>query len=151
MADDTDVLLKVYEEQWAQARQHENQRIAITNIILVIAPAITVFISQQGLNQQVLPLTILLIAIGLFGVLACSKLSEAADFHLERTRFLHKRLDELHPNAQLQRLRDEADKKHTAQFPRYQKIRVYQLWLILHWTIVLVGAVLTTIIIWQTR
>jgi len=147
MADDTAVLLKVYEEQWAQARQHENQRVAITNILLIIAPAIVGFISQQGLRPQMLPLTILLSVVGIFGIVACAKLSEAADFHLERARFLHKRLDELHPDAHLAKLREEADSKHKAAFPRMERLRVYQLWLVLHIAIALVGVALTLIVI----
>lgn len=147
MTDDADVLLKVYEEQWAQARQHENQRATITNIVLLIASAIVGFISQQGLSPQMLPLTILLSAVGIFGTLACAKLSEAADFHLERARFLHGRIDELHPNAHLRKLREEADSKHKAAFPRLERLRVYQLWLALHVAIALIGIVLTLVII----
>lgn len=145
MADDSDVLLKIYQEQWAEARQHENQRVMITNIVLIIATAIVGFIAQQGASPQMLPLAILLVVVGIFGAVACSKVSEAADSHLERVRFLHSRLDELHPNAQLKSLREKADAKHKSEYPKISKLHVYQLWLILHLIIILFGIVLTII------
>lgn len=147
MAADTDALLKVYEEQWAQARQHENQRATITNIVLLIASAILGFVSQQGLSSQVLPLTALLIGVGIFGAVACEKLYERTEYHLERTRFLHKRIDELHPNAQLKKLREQADAKHKAEYPRMIRLRVRHLWLALHLAIIVAGVVLTLIIV----
>lgn len=101
MADDTDALLKIYEEQWAQARHLEDRRSTITNIVLLIATAVFGFIFQRSLSLQTLPLTILLIALGIYGAVASEKLYERAQFHLERVRYLHKRIDELHPNAQL--------------------------------------------------
>lgn len=48
MADDSDVLIKFCEEQEAQARQSENQRATVSNLIVTIASAITGFIVQIG-------------------------------------------------------------------------------------------------------
>ena len=54
MADSTDVLLKFVEQQWIEAKQAEDQRSIMTNIILVIVAAIIGFIAQKGLNNNVL-------------------------------------------------------------------------------------------------
>ena len=62
MADGTDVLIKFYEEDWQQARQAEDQRTAITNITLIIVPALIGFVSQKGFDKNALPLTVLVIA-----------------------------------------------------------------------------------------
>jgi len=147
MANTTDALLKVYEEQWAQGRQHQNQRATITNVVLLVASAIFGFISQQGLNSQTLPLAILLTAIGIFGAVACEKLYERSQLHFSRTRLLLKRIDELHPKAQLMKRIEEANADHKSKFPRMIRVHVHHLWLALHLTVILAGVVLILIII----
>lgn len=147
MADDTDVLLKMYEEQWEQARQTENQRAAITNIVLVIASAVLGFIVQRGLNLEMLPLTILLIVIGIYGAIASEKLYETFQFHVGKAWSWRKRIDELHPNAQLLKLNEESRKKHRAEFPRLVRLRLHHMWMVLHLAIALGGIILTFAVI----
>ena len=48
MADKTDVLLQLYAEERAQARQSETQRATLTNIVIVIVGASLAFISDQN-------------------------------------------------------------------------------------------------------
>jgi hypothetical protein len=40
LADDSEVLLKFYDEDWRQVRQSEDQRTAFSNITLLIASAV---------------------------------------------------------------------------------------------------------------
>jgi hypothetical protein len=145
MADDTDVLLKIYEEQWAQGRQHENQRVTITNIVLLISSAVVGFIAQQGISPKTLPISILLIVIGIFGAVACAKSYERVEYHFERVRFLQNRLNELHPNGRWGELKEKADAEHNSLFPKLMKIHMHQFWIALHLIIMLFGIVLTII------
>jgi hypothetical protein len=146
MANDTDVLLKIYEEQMGRAKQVEEQRSTFANIVFVIAAAVIALINQKGVSIQSLPLAILLIALGIYGIVMSEKLSEQTQFYFERARSLHEHLDELHPKANLIHLREDADNKHHAKFPLWGKLRVHSLWLILHLAIVLIGVILTVMV-----
>ncbi len=147
MADDTDVLLKMYEQDWEQARQAEGQRATVTNIILVIISAIVGFIAQAGLSLQTLPLTLLLILIGIYGALITQKLYVVFRKHVRRLQAWRKRLDEMHPNAQILKLVGETTAAHTAEYPRLEKLPLHHLWLVLYLAFALIGVVLTLVVI----
>ncbi len=147
MADDTDVLLKMYDEQWTQARHVENQRATITNIVVVIASAILGFIVQKGLGTEILPITILLMVLGIYGAISSEKLYERFQFCTNRATALRKRIDELHPNSRLIQLNKEFEAQHKKDYPRLSKIRVHYLWFSLHLTIALGGLILTIVVL----
>lgn len=146
MADATDILLQLSADEWAQARQSEDQRATITNILLLIASALVGFISQRGLVIETLPVTILLILLGIYGAIVSEKLYETFWFHVTRASYYRRRLDELKSTAQILKLNELADTKHTQEFPRMKKIRLHRLWLILHTSIAIAGLILTAII-----
>jgi hypothetical protein len=147
MANDTDILLQLSADEWAQARQSEDQRATMMNILLLITSAIIGLISQRGLVLEALPLTILLILLGIYGAVISEKLYETFWFHVTRASFYRGRLDKLKSTAQILKLNQLADTKHTSEFPRMQKIRLHSLWLMLHLSIALAGLVLTLIIV----
>jgi hypothetical protein len=147
MADETDILLNFCEEEWIQARQSEDQRAIITNIVLVIASASLGLLSQKGLVTELLPVTIFLIILGVYGALTSQKYYERHQFHIERARGWRKRLEELHPKSQINKVREEANAKHSKKFKRLEKIHLHTLWLFLHMTIALMGIALSIIII----
>ena len=70
MADETDVLLQLCNNEWEQSRHTEDQRATITNIILLIASVILGVVVQRGAQPEVLPLSILLIVLGIYGAVA---------------------------------------------------------------------------------
>jgi hypothetical protein len=147
MGDDTDVLLKLYEEQCTHARQSEDQRATITNLVLIVASAVVGFVSQNKLILSTLPLTVLLIVIGAYGAIASEKLYERFQLHSNRSRYLRKRIDELHPNANSLKLFEEADNAHKKEFAKLLKIRVHHIWFALHMAIAVMGTLLTIIVI----
>lgn len=147
MADEIDVLLKFYEEDWQQARQAEDQRTAITNITLIIVPALIGFVSQQGFNINVLPLTILLVILGIYGIVASQKLYERHCYFSDRSGLWRDKISELHPSLEINQIRDNARQKHSKRFKRIERIRLYSLWLILHSLVALAGLILTLIIL----
>ena len=146
MADDTQVLLAFCQEHWTQARHIENQRATISNLIIVVASIIVAFVSQQGLSLQMLPLTILLIILGLFGAFITEKLYELFHFHHDKVRYWQKRINELNPNARLDELEKEANREHNNRYSRMRSIRLHYLWVLLHSAVVLVGTVLSILI-----
>src|SRR5947208_2063419 len=104
MDEETEILLHEADINWAKTKQHEDQRAAITTLIVVIASAIQGGLTQTGFTKNAFPLTITLLMLGLFGMLACTKLYERAKLHADRTKRLRKRIDELHPTLQAQTL-----------------------------------------------
>ena len=147
MADETDILLNFCEEEWIQARQCEDQRAIITNMVLVIASAALGLLSQKGLAIEMLPVTIFLIVLGVYGALTSQKYYERHQFHIERARAWRKRLEELHPKSQINKVREEAIAKHSKKFKRLEKIHLHTLWLYLHMVITLMGIVLSGLIV----
>jgi hypothetical protein len=143
MTDDTDVLLQLYQEDWAQARQSEEQRATLTNIILIIASAALGIVAQNNLTSEMLSLTIPLILLGLYGMVASEKLYERHQFHVERARAYRKRIAELHPNLQFDEAKAKAKVLHQKKFPVLHKVRLHYIWTTLHFAIAVLGVVLT--------
>jgi len=146
MADDTDVLIEFCKQHWAEAKQAEDQRAALTNIILGISAALIALIAQKNLAKDTLPLAILLMILGIYGAIASEKLYERHQLHSTRASVCREKIDELHPNAQLLIVREKVFKKHDPNFPRMLKIRLHYLWLTLHVIIALAGFILAVII-----
>ena len=147
MADEVDILIKFCEEEWTQARQSENQRATMTNYIIIIAIAIFGLMVQMDLNTKALPLAILLVLIGTYGALVSMKLYERWLLHRRRARYWAKRIDELHPNAQLLQLKKAAIKDHEAKYPRLVRLHLNWLWITIHILIALFGVVWAFVII----
>ncbi len=151
MTDDTQVLLKLSEQQWDYLRQAEDQRAQITNMILLIASIVIGFIAQKGLSFDVLPMTILLIALGAYGAIASEKLYERWGFFRERIDMIERKLDALHPGIEITKLWQEANALNNQQFPRLNKLRLHHLWLVLHLGIALAGLILTLLVVFAHR
>jgi len=147
MTDDTEVLLRLCEEQWCQGRQSESQRATVTNFIITISAAILGFLVQKEFTLTSLPLAILLIALGVYGAVISAKLYERWQFHMRRARYWRKRIDELHPDARIDQLKVESDLEHKRKYPKLEKIRLNRLWSALHILIILIGVACTIIII----
>lgn len=143
MSDDSDVLLKFCEEQWTQARHTEEQRATVSNLILLVGSIIIGFISQQNMTLRLLPLTIFLIVLGLFGALITEKYYELFHYHHSKVHNWKQRIDELHPNAHLVELENAAENWHAKYWPKLTKVRLHYLWLILNLFIVAIGVFLT--------
>jgi len=147
MADDTDVLLQLYEEQWTQARHVESQRATITNLILVIVSVLIAMITERGVGRETLPVAVLLIVLGFFGAVTSEKLYERFQYCVGKASYLRERVDELHPTIQLLKLNSISEDKHRKDYPRLSKIRLHHLWLTLHIGIALSGLILMLVIL----
>jgi uncharacterized membrane protein len=146
----TEILLRVAEQNYAHARQHEDQRAAIAGLIVLIATAIQGGLTQTGLHKNALPLTIMLIVIGIFGMIAGIKLYERSKLHSARVRKLRERIDELNPDAQLQNSLDLSDQEHNTKYPFIARwVRLYILWIVLPGIIASLGFIYTFIIVLQ--
>jgi hypothetical protein len=152
MADTGDVLLKFIEENWAQARQSEDQRATITNIIIGIAAFLHAVLSQTGFVLDAIPISLSLFAIGLFGFVASAKLYERHQFHTERARKLRDRLENLFPETRIHEALSEARKEHKEEWGKWSKLKLsrlhlYWVWLFLHLAISALGVIYTVMIV----
>jgi hypothetical protein len=157
VADKTDVLLQLFAEERAQARQSEDQRATLTNIILIVVGASLAFVSQRGLDQPALIVSIPIIAIGIFGALTNGKYFERWLRHWRRAYAYEAQLFELHPEIQAKRGRysscgqsnkkDAYESEVDARFPRLSRMKLWRMWINFHWGVALLGIVLTLAIL----
>jgi hypothetical protein len=147
-ADTAEILLRMVEENWTHVRHSEDQRATITNLLIIVVSVIQGILTQTGFTKNILPLTLLLIILGLYGIIATAKLHERSQMHINRARKLRHRLDELCPEAQVQVLQNEADEEILKEYPILTgKIHLSLLWPTLHGFVALLGAIYTVIIV----
>jgi hypothetical protein len=101
IAEVTDILIKHWEDQRSKFRHTEDQRSALTNMVLLIVSVGLGFIAQRGLRDSMLAVTIPLVAVGLYGAITSAKLAERATMHNAQGRAFSDRLDELIPDLRL--------------------------------------------------
>jgi hypothetical protein len=143
MGDAADILLKQLEIENARELHIENQRAAMTNMILVIAAAAFGFIAQKGLGHRALVVTIPLIGLGLYGALASGKFYERFQLHASRAHKLRLRLDELTPGMGLQNTIGGGSAWSRAHHKILSRVRLHILWRTLHLSIAAAGMALT--------
>jgi hypothetical protein len=126
----------------AQLRQSKSQRAVLTNYILAVAAALSGLVAQQRFGAQALPLSALVVLIGLYGALATAKYPERANYHMSQARALTRPLvqsGDLPDNeALLVRFCDE----HIQKYPRLYRARLHWLWTGLNLGVVAYGLVL---------
>jgi hypothetical protein len=125
---DDEVILAYWSEHREQLRQSETQRATLTNYVLIIASALGGFIVQQRFANSTIPLSVLIVVIGLYGAGASAKYHERADYHLSQARALTRALKDLGllvaSDALIKQYRDA----HYASYPRLHRLRLYRLW-----------------------
>lgn len=148
MAETAEILIFMIEESWREARQTEDQRTSITNIIIIIASIIQAALTQTGFRRNALPLSILLIILGIYGALASVKLYERFVYNVDRVGEYVKKLDELYPEADIRKILRKTHSEHHTKHPILAtKIRLNRIWLGLHILIALLGVTYTLVIL----
>jgi hypothetical protein len=137
-----DAVLAYWREHREQLRQSENQRAVLTNYVLVITAAISGFIVQQNFALRTLPLSVLIIIIGLYGAVAAAKYHERADYHLFQARALTRVLVETGALADHEAVLEEFRQQHYRKYPRLHRLRLNRLWTGLHLGVAVYGVVL---------
>lgn len=117
-----------YNEHAEQARQHENQRERMTNIILTIAGVLIGLITFGELNLASLAASLSLIILGFFGFIFSGKHYERNRFHTAIMGRIRHEIDDLaagqiQASAPLSTLRTEGENKHYEEFswPNFHK------------------------------
>lgn len=136
-----EALLAHWQEQREQFRQSENQRAVFTNYVLVIAAAMGGLIVQQGFKFRTLPLSALIILIGLYGAVTVAKYHERATYHLFQARVLTRSLHESGVLADQRAALEEARQEHYDRYPLLNRLRLHVLWMTLHLGVAAYGVI----------
>ena len=145
MSPSDDAVLAYWQEHREQLRQSENQRAVLTNYVLVITAAISGFIVQQHFAARTLPLSVLIIVIGVYGAVAVAKYHERADYHLLQARALTRVLVQAGALADQATLLEEYRQEHYRKYQRLHRLRLNRLWTGLHLGIAAYGIVLVVL------
>ncbi|MET8448695.1 hypothetical protein [Streptomyces sp. NPDC005209] len=144
MADETDVLLDLWKGQRDEAKQMENQRAALTNILIIVAAAALGFLTQQGhLQASSLGITLPLCVLGSFGAVASAKYGERWAVHSGLADALRHEVGLRHPELNLPDLIAANRAEHAAEFPRILRLKIWVLWVVLHSAIAAAGFILS--------
>ena len=143
-------MLAYWREHREQLRQSENQRAALTNYMLVITAAISGFIVQQHFAPRTLPLSFLIIVVGLYGAVAAAKYHERADYHLLQARALTRVLVGTGALGDHDAVLEEFRQQHNRHYLHLYRLRLNRLWTGLHLGVAGYGIVLA-IITWLVQ
>lgn len=139
MADKADVILNEVDRQWSQARQSEDQRATLSNLILLIAVAAQGFIVEKDFPKRALVVAVALVLLGAFGTVAVAKYYERFRMSMSRVGRLRERLDRNIPDLGLDELERKADEKHRKRYPQLSSVRLHYLWRLLMLSIAILG------------
>lgn len=147
MVDEPEIILQFWQDRRTQARQSENQRATLTNLVLLIESAALGFIANRGLEPEMLALTITLILLGVYGAVGVLKLYERHQLHATEAREIAKRLDELNPKLHIRGALRTAKQAHVRAHPILSRLRLHDVWAFLHFAVAIIGLVLTIVIL----
>lgn len=144
----TEVLLRMWQEQRTQARQSENQR-ALMTIIIAIATiwALTYIVMQHSSGAPVIIVALILCVLGIFGALVSAKYYERFKMHMDAAQALRRRLNSLWPELQLEEDWLKNRSQHQQRFTLLYKVRLDFLWVAVHIGIAAIGLTLTIILL----
>jgi hypothetical protein len=142
MAAPESTVVAYWSEHRAQLRQSESQRAVLTNYVLAVAAALSGLVVQQRFRLQTLPLSVLVVLIGLYGALAAAKYHERANYHLSQARALTQALVQSGELPDNDALLNQFRRDHYQEYPRLHRIRLHWLWTGLHLGVAAYGLVL---------
>ena len=143
MDDEVELNWRMYAENCTQGRQHETMRATLTTLISAIAAGALGLVKLESPSCSQLPLTALVVLLGLFGILVSRKHYERYALHMHRASHYRRRIDELLPGSALTATKRAADDKHKAKFPYFSRVSLAWLWSAMNLAVVAVGVAAT--------
>lgn len=150
--------MALLKEHYNHVRHYETQRSTVSNLIVIVAAAILAFVTHDNeLTRADLPLTILLLFVGMFGIAFAAKYYERTKANADRYYKYRDKLDELFFESKvLNAVLDDAASVTKAACPRLAKggsldwIKAHRLWITFHALITGLGLILTVLILYKT-
>jgi hypothetical protein len=144
MDDINELLWRMYAENMNHVRHVESQRSTITTVFLTLSGAVLTVMAVQWKDNRTphWGLSVILILIGIIGAVFATKLYELYKEHTERARTYRKALAARNPEARIEEIKDEADKKWPQEAPYLLRLPVHVLWLGPHLFVLALGALI---------
>lgn len=147
MKDELQFLLQMSKEQREQRRQSESQRSTLTNILISISSGVVILIIHSNFSLEMIYLSVFLILVSIFGIIASLKYYERSRIHLKRASTFEKKICELLSDTEYHVLLATANNEHSNAHPFLSRFHQYWLWYILPMLFLILGIILTIIII----
>jgi hypothetical protein len=133
------------EENRLLDRHAEDKRATIATVNLLVVSALHGVFVFTGFSQRVLPLTVWMVILGIYGIVSSLKLYERSQYHMLRARKFRSRLHDLYPGAQVESLLHLVEEEHKVRYPFLKKVRLNTIWVGLHSVIVALGILYTVL------
>lgn len=138
----SEILTELIKENLAEIRHNTDHRQGVTQFIFTIGAGIG-FAATTDLieisNGEKMVLGILAIGIGLLGMVFTRKLHERQRWYSGRLEKLYERLDKEQANLKIAELYKSHQEEHAGKFKFLSKFRTNVLWMVIHFTVVLLG------------
>lgn len=145
--DAKEILWRLYQDNYNNARHNETQRATVTNFIILIAGGISTIASVGGFTRHDLPLTFLLTGLGIYGALFSSSLYERYKRSKERAKAYLRELDFLLFETEegiFKQIKKTTDEERKTKHPKLDKLYdVHWMWLFLPLLVAALGLILT--------
>jgi hypothetical protein len=155
MADPTDVLLHLYQEERTQARHTEEQRATLTNIVLIVVAAALAYVTSRTDDVAALIVSVGVMLLGLYGAVATGKYFERWMRHWRRAYAYQTQLLDLYSSIDsalatfsykpLADRTDPYEMEVEERFPHLSSLKLYRLWISFHCAVALAGAVMVVV------
>jgi hypothetical protein len=157
MDERVNILLQLYSEERLQARQSEDQRATLTNIIIVALAAGLAIVADQQFDMAWLAVAISLILLGSFGAIATRKYFERWLRHWNRAYAYREQLFSLFPSIPTELAlftgrsvygrNDRYESELDARFKFMKAVKLHILWVSFHIIVALVGIGLLLVLV----
>lgn len=135
MTDKAEALLEMYKVQAHRSEHYENQRAALTNVIITLSAALVALATfDNNLSRSDCWNGFFIILLGVFGRMASSLHGSRSRRHGERAAAYRNELDKELPNAGINEVRERVPKKET---------HLNRVWGWLHLAIIVIGVLLS--------
>jgi len=135
-----EALLRLIENGAHMARHVEEQRATMTNFLITISGLLVAVVAQQRFAPSTLVISLLIVALGLFGISASLKYAQHFHYHYSLSKFYQHRLHQLVPEANILKVKSQAIERNMQNYPFLRKrLSIVYMWLFLHGSICIIG------------
>lgn len=138
--DSLDLQLSLYLSEREFVRHHENQRTNAASILIATASGLVALLSAQSFNSyDRTTVALMIIAIGIFGLLFCGKLSALIKMHTSRSYQYLSLIDDNEKDTDIKHVKELVKEEHMKKYPLFSRWKLSHLWSTFFGFIFLVG------------
>ncbi|MFK7748912.1 MAG: hypothetical protein AB8B65_11000 [Kordia sp.] len=142
-----EILLEFYKKHENSMLNHETQRATMTNILLSVSTILIAVISTVEASLEKIILSLLLLALGVFGSMFSIKHYERFSWHLLCSRLYKEKIHQDFPETDIDR--SLARQKIKERFGWIHKSRLYKYWISIQIIISVIGLIVLVLSIIQ--